>query len=91
MTPETDPGQTPARVTSIVPAQRDRAIGRHPVMAIPTRPIPPRTLPDADIERGARLVGMVDGERPRHRQGPPVRKRDALLQAVRRALPGMSA
>lgn len=70
--------------------RREYAMDRHPSMRavrpIPRQPIV-RTLPDEDIERGARIVDMRDpNPAPRHREGGPVRKRDAARSAVRRFL-----
>lgn len=68
--------------------RRDHALTqRHPArLGLP--PVPRGVVDQAvddDIEGLARGIGMRDpNPAPRHREGPPVRKRDAALAAVRR-------
>jgi hypothetical protein len=104
MTPDTNPDQhpgvTPGKGVRIAEAgepaeidlarrRREYALAeRHPArLGLPTQRPVPRTLSDEEIEEGARIVGMVD-RAPKHREGPPIRKRDAARAALRRIVLG---
>lgn len=68
--------------------RRDYALSRRHPARLGLPPVP-RTVSDEELERGARIVGMRDpNPAPRHRNGGPVRKRDAVRTALLRLLPG---